>query len=444
MSKEDKMKMTLKRIEEDRMRAKQQLPLLKKNEIKKKLFITHKKVYDLSSGYAICTVKIPDKDGYFFGLSNGTVLYFDCKTEKINTAVKAENSPVLDLVALTGDRLITVDDYSRIKIYNDYKLVKILPNLCAFVNNSFNYSKILVGNENYLFMINPTNDGITKLNLSDYSFENISLNRGKLFQIQLQDDKLFALSEEGYLVCCELGGIKGNPDDIEAEMNNPEGIDISEVKIEDLTNDQIGIAQKLHHSEEQLEASLILESESVMLNNSSSGQNEEGGEDNMKDSQSLTQSQQSYNRMNRIFNIPVKSMFFRSLAVSQDYIALASHDGQGHNLIYLYSHKLALLAFKYLKIESSDFSFNLQKYLHKLEIIQRKECTYIVAVTHRKDYKLYIYKFANNEITLFKRYKNIHSNLIMDLRFDGFEGIVTSSKDRKVQFYTMDFKFDFK
>lgn len=176
MSKEDKMKLTLKRIEEDRLRAHHQLPLMKKQEVKKKLFVSKKKVYDLTAGYAICVCKIPDKDAYYFGLSNGVVLYFDCKTEKIVTAVKGD-SPILDILALTNDKFITIDDYSTVKVYDQYKLVKIISKKAAFIGGTYNYSKILAGNENYLFFINETNDGVVKVNLVDYSVDVVHLNR---------------------------------------------------------------------------------------------------------------------------------------------------------------------------------------------------------------------------------------------------------------------------
>lgn len=130
--------------------------------------MTKKKQYDLSSGYAICVTKIPDKEAYFFGLSTGTVLYFDSRTEKILNAVKGE-SPVLDILALPGDRMITVDDYARVRIYDQYKLIKVMALNCNFVGGSYNYSKILVGNVNYFFYINDTADGIVKVNLTDYS-----------------------------------------------------------------------------------------------------------------------------------------------------------------------------------------------------------------------------------------------------------------------------------
>ena len=437
MSKEEKMKMTVRRIEEDRLRASHQLPLLKKGEVKKKLFVTKKKVYDLSHGYAICISKIPDKEAYYFGLSNGTVLFLDLKTEKIMTAVKGEN-PILDILALSNDRFITVDDYSRIKIYDNYKLIKIFSSSCAFINGSYSYGKILTGNENYFYFINATNDGVVKVSLADFSFENLNLGRGKLFQIHLQDDVIYALTEDGYLVSCTMWDQnKMSPDEHEA---HPNGIELAEVKIENLTNDQIGLGQKVHATD-MLEKSLVVDGEEhVQLNNSSGGHDlaHSMAEGSAKDK---TKSDESYDRMNRVFNIPILSKFFRTLAVSQDYIAVVAHDGQGHNIMYLYTHKLQLKAFKFLKIEENDYSFNLTKYLHKVEIVQRKEGTYIYTICHKKEYKMYVYKLVENEIELFRRYKGIHSSLITDLRSDG-DAIVTCSKDKKVNMFFLDYKFD--
>ncbi len=435
MSKEEKMKMTLKRLEEDKARANQQLALLKKNQVKKKHFVTKKKVYDLTSGYPICVHRIPDKEGYFFGLSNGTVLYFDLKTEKINTAVKGD-SPILDLLALTGDRLITIDDFSVIRIYQEYKLVKKIASMCSFLAGSQHYSKVLVGNEAFLFFINSSNDGVVRLNLEDYTTETINLGQGKIFQIALQDEKLFGVSEDGYVCCCKMSDmVDQNPDELEAEL---EGNSIIQQKIENLSNEQLGIGLK-QHDEDMLESSVLLDGETHKLYNSGVDQSDEH---DMAD-KPLTGSKASYDRMNRVLTVQVVNSFFRTVAASQDYVAVVAHDGKGHNIIYVYDHKLVLKAFKYIHLEETDYSFNLNKYIHRLEIVQRKEGTFIFAVTHKKDLKLFIYKLANNELSLFKRFKNIHANMVTDMKTED-DLIVTASKDKKVNFYTLDFKFDLK
>lgn len=435
MSKEEKMAMTMKRLQEDKARANQQLALLKKSQVKKKYFVTKKKVYDLTSGYPICVRRIPDKEGYFFGLSNGTVLYFDLKTEKINTAVKGE-SPILDLLALTGDRLVTIDDYSVIRIYHEYKLVKKVASMCSFLAGSQHYSKVLVGNEAFLFFINSTNDGVVRLNLEDYSTENVNLGQGRIFQIALHDEKLFGVSEDGYVCCCKMSDlVEQNPDELEAEL---EGNTIIQQKIESLSNEQLGIGQK-QHDEDMLESSVVLDGETHKLYNSGTDQ----ADDNDMAEKPLTGSKASYDRMNRVLAVQVINSFFRTIAVSQDYVAVVAHDGKGHNVVYVYDHKLVLKAFKYIHLEEQDYSFNLNKYIHRLEIVQRKEGTFIFAVTHKKDLKLFIYKLVNNELTLFKRFKNIHANMVTDMKTED-ELIVTASKDKKVNFYTLDFKFDLK
>lgn len=462
MSKTDKMKMTMKRIEEDRLRARQQLPLLKKKEIKdkRKLFVTKKRVYDLSSGYALCVTKIPDKEAYFYGLSNGTVIYFDVETEKINTAVRGDGYPVLDILALNGDKFVTVDDFSQVKVYNDYELEKCITNYCAFVANTYNYGKVLVGNDNYLFFINSTNDGVIKINLTDYSVETLNLNRGKLYQLQLIDQKLFAISEEGYIVMAEmLDTMAMTADEHEAL---PGGLEITEMKIEDISNEEMGIALKTH-KQEALEASLLLESESIVLNNSDvqeTGQQNDNAldENDHPDDfdQEISQSRilktsmkesrmgaSSYDRMEKVFNIPVKSLFFRTIAVSIHYIAVCAHDGQGNNIIYLYNHKLQLKAFKFLRIEKNDYGFNLSKYIHKLEIVQRKEGIWIYGVTHKREMKLFVLKYHEEKLKLFKKYKAIHNKMVTDLRADG-DTIITSGQDKRVSIYNIDYRYDFK
>ena len=435
MTKEEKKALTLKRIQDDEMRAKQQLSSLKKNDTKKKPFVVKKKQYDLTSGYAICVCKIPDKEAYYFGLSTGTVLYFDSRTEKIMNAIKGEN-PILDILALPNDRLIIVDDYARVRIYDQYKLIKVMAENSNFVGGSYNYSKILVGNANFCFYINDKADRVIKVNLTDYSTSVLDLNRGKLFQLGLEDDKLYALSEEGYLIKANLMDMnKMNVDELEAY---PLGYDLEEVEIQKLTNEQIGIGQK-SHANDMLESSVILEGENVNLENSHGpGGNEmmEGG-----NAKGNLKSQENYERMTRVLNQPVKTMFFRTLSTSQDYIAVGAHDGQGHNIIYLYNTKLELKTFKYTRIDDHDFGFNLNKYFHKMHIEKRKEGTFLFAITHKKPYKMFIYKIINDEFTMFKRFKNIHSHLITDLCSD-LDTIVTSSRDKFVNFYLLDYKFE--
>ena len=64
-------------------------------------------------------------------------------------------------------------------------------------------------------------------------------------------------------------------------------------------------------------------------------------------------------------------------------------------------------------------------------------------MTHKKDFRLYIWKLVGDEINLFKRFKSVHTGLITELRADG-ENIVTAARDKKVNIYTIDYKFDFK
>ena len=76
---------------------------------------------------------------------------------------------------------------------------------------------------------------MVKVNLVDYSIDVVHLNRSQLYQIALEDDRLFALSEEGYLVCATMYDVnKMNPDENEAM---PDAVEIQEVQIENLTNE---------------------------------------------------------------------------------------------------------------------------------------------------------------------------------------------------------------
>lgn len=228
-----------------------------------------------------------------------------------------------------------------------------------------------------------------------------------------------------------------NVDELEAY---PEGFEVEEVEIERLTNEQIGIGQKAH-AKDMLESSVILDAERVNLENSHGG----GHEEIMENSgvKNGSKSQEGYDRMTRVLNQPVKTMFFRTLATSQDYVAVGAHDGQGHNIIYLYDTKLQLKTFKYVRIDENDFGFNLNKYFHKMHIEKRKEGNYLFAVTHKKPYKMFIYRINNDEFTMFKRFKNIHGHLITDLRSD-LDTVVTTSRDKFVNFYHLDYKFEFK
>ena len=438
MTKEEKMKETMKRIQDDKARANQQLTILKKEQTKKKTFVTKKKVYDLSSGYAICVQRIPDKEAYYFGLSNGSVLYFDINTEKINTTVKVD-SPIIDIVALSNDKMITIDDFSTIRIYQEYKLVKKAEGMSHFLSGSQHFSKVFAANEAYLFFINAESTSVVRMNLEDYSCDEMNLGHSKIFQIALYDEKLFGISEDGYLCLCTMNDMVENPPDPDEEEAYPQGNSITQVKIENLTNEQLGIELKLHERD-MLENSMIVDGESVLLNNSTNGQDSihvEAGEKPMKASDI------SYQRMHKVLTTQVINSFFRTIAVSQDYVAVVAHDGKGHNIIYVYTHKLQLKAFKYLHIEENDYSFNLNKYIHKLEIMQKKEGTFIIAVTHKKEYKIFVYKLENDQLNLYKRFKNVHSNLITDMK-QGDDLIITASKDKKVNFYSLDFKYNIK
>lgn len=457
MTKEEKREMMLKRLKDDEQRAKQMMQSMKKGDGKKKVFmtkkehfdlttedktgmrkkeagrdlITMKKQYDFSSGYAITLCKIPDKEAYYLGQSTGRILLFTHKKDQIVTVVNSE-SPTLDILALSKDRFVAADDFGRVKLYDQFKLVKVLQDRCFLVGGTYSYSKILVGNENYFFYINEAADKVVKVNLTDISVSYIDLKRPKLFQLALQDDTIFAISEEGFLIKATIMDLnKMNVDELEAY---PDGAEIEEVQIEQLTNEQMGLEFK-SHANDMLESSYMLDTEKVDLETS-------GGEDFLEEaSATMKKSQESYERMTRVFNQPVKVHFFRTIACSPDYITVSAHDGQGHNIIFLYSHKLELKAFKYLRLDDQDYGFNLTKYIHKMQIEKRKEGSYLFAVTHKKGYRIYVYKIDNFEIKSYRRFKNIHSNMITDLRLDN-EVLATTGRDRCFNFYHLDFKID--
>ena len=458
MSKEEKKQMMLKRIKEDEARAKQQLSSMRKGEGKKKPFVSKKehfdfstedrtgqqkkeagrdlilkkKQYDFSSGYPITICKIPDKEAYYLGQSTGKILFFNLKKDQILTAVSSD-SPALDILGLSNERFVAADDFGRVKIYDQYKLVKVMQDKCFLAGGTYSYSKILVGSETYFFYINETADKVVKVNLTDYSAVYVDLNRPKLFQLAFQDDTIFAVTEEGYLIKATMMDLNQmNVDELEAY---PDGAEVTEIKIEELSNEQMGLEIK-SHATDLLEASYVLETDNVNLENSA-------GEDELHENEGpQSKSQESYERMDRVFNQPVKALFFRTITCSPDYVAVATHDGQGHNIIYLYSFKLEFKDFKYLRIDDHDYSFNLTKYIHKMQIEKRKECSYLFAVTHKRGYRIYAYKISNGEIKAYRRFKNIHSALITDLRLDN-DVLATTGRDRCFNFYHLDFKLEF-
>lgn len=420
-----KKKMYLKRIEEDRIRAVQQLAMLKKKtDVKKKVFVTKKNVYDLKTTHAVCIARIPDRDAYYFGMSNGSTLFFDCQTEKITTAAKGDSNPIVDVIALKEDRFVTVNDCSKVTVYQDFKAVKVVTGKCLL--NLTPLSRVFAADENSVFFINAEKDGVTRLNGTDFSVSSISFSKGNLTQIAFAGSNLFALSEEGTLHCCSFMQ-PTNPDEEEAFEG---GMEFNEVKIENLTNEQIGIGLK-KHSEDMLESSQVLDT-----SDHNPEENAEEDEDTPK-----TESQLSYERMQRALNEPVVNRFYRTLTASTDYVALVAHDGHGRNIIYVYDHKLALKSYKYVRIEELDASFSFKKYLNKLELVQKKEGTFIYAITPKEGNRLFIYKLAADEITLYRRFKQPHKGLITDIRAE-VDNLCTAGLDKKVNFYTLDYRFN--
>jgi hypothetical protein len=433
MTKEQKHQMMLRRLKDDEQRAKQQLSTMKKKDTKKRPFVSKKSPYIFSTGYAICASKAPDHESYYFGLSTGAVVLYDYPKGNHTKTVIKNDSPILDLLPLSNSRLIIVDDFCTVKVFDDNKLVKILPEKCLFVGGSYNYSKILVGTENYLFYVNEAGNRVTKVDLRDFSTDYISLGRDKIFQLALVDNKLYGVTEDGYLVKATMGDLHTEAHDEEDEGSPSDVFESRQVFIERLTNEQMGLGMK-SHANDMLESSIIIDTERSKLDNTSMEELDESP-------QLKSKSQQSYERMTQVLNLPVKPMFFRTITASSDYVSVVAHDGQGHNIIYLYSSNLELKAFKYIRIDEHDFSFNLNKYIHKLHIEKRKEGSYLFAITHRKEYKMYVYKINDNEITMMTRFKHIHSGLITDLRLQN-DVITTTGRDKKVRFYPLDFKYD--
>lgn len=52
-------------------------------------------------------------------------------------------------------------------------------------------------------------------------------------------------------------------------------------------------------------------------------------------------------------------------------------------------------------------------YLHKLQLLNIGARLLIFAVSHKYEYKLFVFEYFNNKISTLKKYKNIHNSIYL-------------------------------
>lgn len=442
MPKEEKMKTLLKRIEEDKVRAQHQLPQLKKSqqEDSPRRLVGQCKCIELdkSSGLPICVTKIAEQDGYYVGCGNGKIIKVDIlsKTTKgkdhtESLYAKCDNA-ILALNANPTGMIAAVDDTMHINFFENTKLLTSLKSDIGLEFVELKYGKLVSGDSNFFYYINGPRDKIVKVNPNGFQVEEVNVGRKSLFDFTTFEKRVFAISEEGYIISAvTLVKEQMNADEHEAY---PDGVILTEKEI-------------LKFNEKDLEAKAKFLREGIKFNEEIEQSidnfltDEKGGEtqyiQSIMDKSNVAGSKNYVYWENTFFGHSALGVInYHSIGCSEEYVAVCVHDGKGLNCLCLYSHALVLKALKLFRIDSKDFTFNLGKSCQKMRLVQIDYTTLYIFMNCQKLHTMYIFKYDGDKIALVTKLSSPHTAAITDFYVDQ-KILLTVGKDKKLALYPL-------
>lgn len=433
MSKEQKMDLYMQRLQEDKNRAAQILGQLKKDSAKKKHFVTKKSTYDITSGNPVCITKMFDKDVYILGQANGklvTVNLVQKKTGHIEpvekVAGKVEKS-ILCIRSTPSNMIAVFDDDMKLTFFQDGKL---LNSMQTDVNLEFEYMKIgkfFDADESSFYYIKGSRDCVVKVDPTSFSAEEVNLNRGKLYQIAVHRERIFAISEEGFVVsCASFVKEQMTPDQLEAY---PDGVALEQKEILRFNDKDLEVKAKF------LKGNLFEEEDYLQVIDEalSGGKGTDTQHMNSLMEKSNVANKKEYLEWEQTFfdHASLKVLNFHSIACTEDLVALVVDDGKGLNCLCIYTHALVLKAMRLFKVGPNDYSYSLGKSVQNLKMVKLSAEKTMIYAQVQKYNTVYVFSYDSNKIVFVTKVADMHGQYITDL-FVQENRVVTVGKDKKL------------
>lgn len=113
---------------------------------------------------------------------------------------------IYDIAACSDKKLVVADNNSFVKFFNKGKLVKTLEDRCQFLSrpptqpaHSNQIGKVVAVEKQHVYFINHKQTGVVKVDVKNYSKEEIPLEGDRIFQIAAAAGRVYAISEDGRL-----------------------------------------------------------------------------------------------------------------------------------------------------------------------------------------------------------------------------------------------------
>ncbi len=433
MSKEAKMEIYMQRLQEDKSRAAQVLGQLKKDTSKKKHFVTKKTTFDLASGNPVCVTKMFDKDVYILGAANGKLVrttFVQKKTgqvEPVEKVVGKIEKSILCIRCTPTNMIAVFDDDVKLTFFQDGKL---LNSMQTDINLEFEYMKIgkfFDADDTSFYYIKGSRDCVVKVDPTSFSAEEVNLNRGKLYQIAVHRERIFAISEEGFVIsCASFVKEQMTPDQLEAY---PDGVALEQKEILRFNDKDLEVKAKF------LKGNLMEEDDYLQLIDEalSGGKGTDTQHMNSLMDKSNVANKKEYIEWEQTFfdHASLKVLNFHSIACTEDLVALVVDDGKGLNCLCIYTHALVLKAMRLFKVGPNDYSYSLGKSVQNLKMLKLSAEKTMIYAQVQKYNTIHVFSYDSNRIVFVTKVGDMHSQLITDF-FVQENKIVTVGKDKKI------------
>lgn len=438
MSMAAKKQVYVMRIEEDKIRAVQELSNLKTKFANKTPFSTPVKSIPIRSGNIVAIGNHPEGKGYVAGLGNGKAILVEIlpAPPRAITIQKPTNETVLakipgsivDIKIGPKGVLAIADARGDIYFFQNGNQINALHLGLLAETEVLKYCKILHHDANHFYFVNKTKDRVCKVNPEDSSIEELDLKRDKIMEISLFENRIFAITETGFIISC-ISMIKEqiNPEESEAY---PNGIGISEKEILKFSS------QDMELNTVFLKGGLLSKADPKEAINKALA--ESTGAETLHMKTLMSKSNKSGSKMyecwtNAFYNAAsLKMTMYQAIGSCEDYVVTACQDGKGINCLCVFTHALVLKAVKLFRFDDiQDFSYSMANGVQKLKLLKESLTNVYVVASSQKANCVYVFRFDSDTLSLIKKYEKLHKFHVTDIVW-GANELITVGRDKEM------------
>ena len=424
------------RIAEDKVRAVQELGNLKQKFTNTTPFSTPPKDIPLRSGNAVSICLHPDGKSWLMGMGNGRAVQVELlppparaitiqKPTNETTLAKISGSIVDIKVLLTGIIGI-IDSRGDIYFFQNGTQLNVLHLGLLLETEVLRYCKLLHHDGNFFYFINKARTKVCKVNPEDASIEELDLKRDKLLEITLFENRVFAITETGYIIS-SISLITDQLQPNEAEAY-PDGMSVSEKPILKFN------AEDMEVNTSFFKGNLLSQRDPKEAINKALA--EGTGTETIHIKTLMAKSNKTGSKMyecwiNAFYNAAsLKQVLYQAIGSCEDYVVAACQDGKGINCLCVFTHALVLKAIKLFRFdEIADFSYSMANGVQKLKLVRESLTKVYIVASSQKANSVYVFRFDSDTVSLVKKYEKLHKMYVTDFVVGGNQ-LVTVGRDK--------------